>query len=128
MKQPHTPDELAIIEVLNQQVKDWNSGNMEAFMQGYWASEEFRFVQKNGVIHGWQQLYEANKRTFPKAEQMGQLSFELLSIHPLAEATFFVAARWASEDIDRKVAGIFSLVFQQKDGRWVIVTEHTSLV
>ena len=37
-------DELAIRAVMDEQIKTWNSGNIDAFMQTYWKSDSLLFV------------------------------------------------------------------------------------
>ena len=39
----------AILDVMHQQEQAWNSGDIDAFMKGYWRSDSLMFVGKNGI-------------------------------------------------------------------------------
>ena len=55
----------AILEVMSQQEQDWNNGDIDAFMQGYWQSDSLMFVGKNGIKYGWQTTLENYKNSDP---------------------------------------------------------------
>jgi uncharacterized protein (TIGR02246 family) len=119
----------AIERVLEAQVAAWNRGDLDAFMDGYWRSPDLVFTSGGAVQRGWQTTldrYRASYGTSP--ETMGRLTFSDLEVHPLGPGAAWALGRWGLEHGDGgKVGGVFSLVFREIDGRWVIVHDHTSV-
>ena len=118
----------AIERVLTEQAAAWNRGDLEAFMDGYWRSPDLVFTSGGNVQRGWQTTldrYVASYGTSP--ETMGRLTFSELEIHPLGDRAAWALGRWALEyDDGESPGGVFSLVFREIDGRWLIVHDHTS--
>jgi beta-aspartyl-peptidase (threonine type) len=118
----------AIRQVLDDQAAAWNRGDLEAFMDGYWRSEDLVFTSGGNVQRGWQTTldrYRASYGTSP--ETMGRLTFSDLEIHPLGDGAAWALGRWALDDAGgAAMGGVFSLVFRRVDGRWLIVHDHTS--
>lgn len=119
-------DELAIREVLSEQLQCWNIGDIDCFMEGYWKSEELVFVGSNGLTYGWQQTLDNYKKSYPTKEEMGTLSFDILIIEPLSEDFWSVIGKWKLvREIDSP-EGHFSLLFRRLGQDWVIVSDHSS--
>jgi len=118
----------AIERVLTQQAAAWNRGDLEAFMDGYWRSPDLVFTSGARVQRGWQTTldrYVASYGTSP--ETMGRLTFSDLEIHPLGDGAAWALGRWRLDyDGGESPGGIFTLVFREIDGRWLIVHDHTS--
>ena len=118
----------AIGRVLDEQVAAWNRGDLDAFMDGYWRSPDLVFTSGGIVQRGWQTTldrYRASYGTSP--ETMGRLTFSDLEVHPLGGGAAWALGRWALDHDGETMGGVFSLVFREVDGRWVIVHDHTSL-
>ena len=119
----------AIERVLEVQAAAWNRGDLDAFMDGYWRSPDLIFTSGGAVQRGWQTTldrYRASYGTSP--ETMGRLTFSDLEVHPLGPGAAWALGRWGLEHADGgTVGGVFSLVFREIDGRWVIVHDHTSV-
>ena len=115
-----------IMELFTLQVEAWNQGNLEAFMQTYWDSEELVFVGSRGPTYGWQETLDSYKRGYPDKKTMGQLEFKILKISKIDRKTVFVIGRF---ELTREVgdaAGYFTLVVQKKQGDWKIISDHSS--
>lgn len=117
--------EAAIRQVLKQQEACWNQGNLECFMQGYWQSDSLVFVGTRGVTYGWQATIDNYQEGYPDRQTMGTLTFDLLELRPLEANTWLVLGQWSLQRAD-PVSGHFTLLFQRKDERWVIVADHSS--
>lgn len=118
----------AIGRVLDEQVAAWNRGDLDAFMDGYWRSPDLVFTSGGNVQRGWQTTldrYRASYGTSP--ETMGRLTFSDLEVHPLGDGAAWALGRWALDNDGETMGGVFSLVFREVDGRWVIIHDHTSL-
>ena len=44
-----TKDEKAILAILDNQTKAWNSGDLDKYMGGYWDSDSLMYIGKSGV-------------------------------------------------------------------------------
>src|SRR2546422_4486835 len=56
--------------LLDQQVADWNAGNLAGFMQGYARSDSTRFASGGDVLLGWQTVFERYRRKYGDKETM----------------------------------------------------------
>ena len=117
----------AIERVLTDQAAAWNRGDLEAFMDGYWRSPDLVFTSGGNLQRGWRTTFDRYLTTYGTSpETMGRLTFSDLEIHPLGDSAAWVLGRWRLDNDGETMGGIFSLVFRQIDGRWLIVHDHTS--
>ncbi len=116
-----------VLQVLKLQEQDWNRGDINGFMQGYWNSDSLQFVSKNGVTNGWQNTLLNYKKTYPDTASMGTLHFDILDIKRLSVIYFYVIGKWQlSRNSLPNISGHFTLLFKKIKNKWVIVTDHTS--
>lgn len=95
-------------------------------MDGYWRSDELTFVSGGNVTKGWRPTLDRYKAKYADRAIMGQLAFSDLNVRELARDAALVSGRWHL-DRDKPIGGRFTLLFRIKDGRWVIVYDHTSV-
>ncbi len=122
------PAEAQIRAVLDAQVKAWNEGKLEEFMQGYWRSAELTFFSGGSKLAGWEATLERYRKTYQaEGREMGKLTFSELDIQLLGPGSAVVRGRWRLELSDGKErGGLYTLIFRRfKDG-WKIVHDHTS--
>ena len=122
----HTQAENEIRSLLNEQQKAWNNGNLEAFMEPYWKSDSLRFMTQEKITKGWKQTLERYKKGYPDKASMGVLEFDIVSIEILCEDAALVTGHWLVKSGDERNEGHFNLLWRKKNGRWVIVLDHTS--
>jgi len=123
-----TPDEAAIRGVLNSQVAAWNRGDVVTFMQGYRDSPTTTFVGKT-IQHGYANILARYQKIYAGKDKMGQLTFTDLEVHQLDAHFATVTGRYhlaRSAAAGGDTQGIFSLVFQESEGGWKIILDHTS--
>jgi ketosteroid isomerase-like protein len=113
--------------ILTQQAAAWNRGDIDAFMEHYWKSEQLAFSSGGHTTRGWQMTKDNYKRRYPTRERMGHLTFDGLEVTPLGDAAALMLGRWHLDRDPAPVGGNFSLIFRRIDGRWVIVHDHTSV-
>ena len=118
--------ENSIRSVLDRQVAAWNRGDIEGFMEGYWKSEELTFVTAAGVTHGWQDVIERYRRSYPDRKAMGKLSFSDLEIRVLSPSSAFVFGRWRLQRDADQPEGHFTLVLSKFREGWRIIHDHTT--
>lgn len=123
---PVADDEKGILNLLSQQEKDWNAGNIDAYMKGYWQSDSLIFVGKSGVKHGWNETLLNYKKSYPDAQTMGVLSFEILKIELLSNQNAFVLGKWKLQRVTDMPHGCFTLLLKKIQGQWFIVLDHSS--
>ena len=120
-------DERAEIEaVLQKQVAAWNRGDIEAFMEHYWKSDNLTFSSGGETTRGWQNTKERYLRRYPSPEQMGQLKFTQLEITTLGDSAALVLGHWHLSRNSSSLEGNFTLAFRRIDSNWVIIHDHTS--
>jgi ketosteroid isomerase-like protein len=119
-------DEKAVQDLLERQSKDWNAGNIENFMKGYWENDSLMFVGKSGVTYGYNATLENYKKGYPDRAAMGELSFNFIKIKKLSPEYIFVVGKWHLKRTIGDVQGHFNLLFQKIKGQWVIIVDHSS--
>jgi ketosteroid isomerase-like protein len=119
-------DDAQIRALLDDQTAAWNRGDVEAFMAGYWKSEETEFVGANGVSRGWQALLERYRKNYPDRKAMGQLSFLNLEIHIVCPDAAYAIGQFKLERENDRPTGFFTLNFRKFAEGWRIVADHTT--
>lgn len=115
-----------IREVLENQRLAWNKGDLQTFMHSYWNNDSLMFVGKNGVTYGWQNTLENYKKGYPGKDQMGVLSFDVLHVNRLSNDYYYVVGKWSLKRSAGDVGGHYTLVFRRIEGKWLIVSDHSS--
>ena len=115
-----------IMVVLIEQEKNWNKGNIEKYMDGYYRSDSLRFVSGGNVRYGWEKTLEGYKNTYPDKSIMGKLTFSEIDIKVISENDALVFGRWKLHRKNDNPEGLFTLLFQKTKDTWRIVHDHTS--
>ncbi len=118
----------AIEAILSAQQKAWNDGNVDAFLEGYWHSDELTFSGSSGVARGFNAVRERYQKSYPDRQAMGKLDFSGLEIRALGPDAALVLGHWHLAREKGDVGGVFSLVFQRSPEGWRIIHDHTSVV
>jgi beta-aspartyl-peptidase (threonine type) len=117
--------EAEITALIKQQANDWNSGNIDAFMEVYWKSDQLTFSSSGEVTRGYHATLNRYKARYPTPQEMGTLTFTDLEFLPLSSAAMQVLGVWNLER-DQPIGGRFTLVFRRFPEGWRIVHDHTS--
>lgn len=116
----------AILNVLEQQRSDWNKGDVEAYMRGYWKSDSLLFVGKSGPTYGWQKTLENYKKGYPDKAAMGYLTFGIKKVEFLTKDKAFVLGSWNVKQEKAELKGYFTLLLRKIEGVWKVVVDHSS--
>lgn len=116
----------SIENLLEKQVKAWNAGNLEEFMQTYWNSDKLSFVGSRGPTYGWQATLESYKKGYPDKTAMGDLKFTILNISKIDRKTVYVIGKFEVSREKGDLNGHFTLVIQKFKDEWLIVSDHSS--
>ncbi len=119
-------DREAIMKVFKDQENAWNEGDVDAFMEGYWRSDELVFVGASGPTYGWQNTLDNYKIRYPDRVAMGKLEFDILKLRKIDKKTVFVIGKFHLSRSIGDLEGTFTLVWKKLKGQWLIVSDHTS--
>lgn len=118
---------LEITQMLKSQTEAWNRGDLEGFMKGYWQHDSLLFIGKSGLTWGWQPTLDNYKKGYPSPEAMGTLKFDIKLMKALeGEKAWLVVGKWHLARSIGDLEGHFSLLWEERDGIWVIVADHSS--
>ena len=119
-------DSISIVTKLFKQQGDWNTGDLDAFMEGYLNTEHLVFSGSSGPIYGWKATRDRYKKSYSTRQLMGTLDFEILNIISLSDS---VAQLQGSFYLKRDVEdsrGFFTLTWLKIKDQWFIISGHTS--
>jgi len=112
--------------VLDRQVEAWNRRDLEAFMAGYWRSEQLSFYSGGTKTSGWQATIDRYRKSYQsEGREMGHLDFSDLQIEILGPRSAFVRGKWHLKTASADPGGLFTLIFRKFDDGWKIVHDHT---
>ena len=112
--------------VLKMQQDAWNCGDIDAFMNGYWRSDETVFVSGDEVTRGWQKVVDRYKKKYSDREKMGALTFSDIEITPLSADSAVALGAWKLKRAQDEPHGRFTLIFRRFPEGWRIIHDHTS--
>jgi len=122
------PDQ-AIRAMLDQQVIDWNRGNLDAFATGYKNSPDILFMGPK-ISRGYAQMLDKYRNGYATKEKMGTLSFTALEVQPLDEHFATVTGNFHLERTPTgggNADGYFLLVVEKTPAGWKIIRDATTV-
>ncbi|MEC7583532.1 MAG: hypothetical protein VYE77_04380 [Planctomycetota bacterium] len=112
-------------DMLQEQARQWNRGDLPGFVSAYWPGQRLTFLGSGGLTRGQQDLLARYQKNYPTAKERGQLTFTVIDFQPLGPDHALLLGRYEL-DRDQPDAGFFSLVLA-RDGQTVrILHDHTS--
>lgn len=123
--QNYSGDKKTVLNFMQAQELAWNKGDIEGFMSFYWNNDSLMFIGKNGITYGWKNTYENYKKSYPTQLDMGNLTFDIVKIEQLNKTTMHIIGKWQLEKV-KPSGGYFSLIWKKMNGKWFIVSDHTS--
>ena len=119
-------DETEVRNVLAKQNAAWNRGDVEAFMVGYWENDSLMFIGKSGVTYGYRNTLANYRKNYPDTTVMGKLTFTLIQVKQLSPDYFHVTGKYYLTRTIGDASGHFTLMFRKINGKWVIISDHSS--
>jgi ketosteroid isomerase-like protein len=119
-------DSLSIVNILFNQQQNWNNGDIDAFMEGYVKTNILVFSGASGPIYGWEATRNRYKKTYSNRILMGKLKFDILNMSLLSSDVAQLQGKfYLTREIDDS-AGYFTLTWLKRNGKWLIISDHTS--
>ena len=116
-----------IRSIMDEQSRLWSAGDVDGFMEYYWKSEELQFIGSTGLTKGWAATLANYKRSFPDANAMGTLKFDILELNQRSRKVVSMVGRFElTRGEGNGLSGYFLLIWQKIKGKWLIVADHTS--
>lgn len=126
---PKPVDFSEIEKVLDGQIAEWQKGNIDGFMAGYWHSDSLQFITSRGIKKSYDSVSNNYKKHYDTPEKRGFLTFRNLQFQTLDQANEIVhcTGRWhiAANENEAEKSGVFSLIFKKINGEWKIIIDHT---
>jgi len=119
-------DEKEILAILNQQTVQWNKGDLDNFMSGYWNNDSLMFIGKSGVTYGYANTLSNYKKNYSNKDQMGKLFFEIVKMKRLSPTYYWVLGKWFLKRSVGDIGGSYTLLFGKINGKWKIIADHSS--
>jgi ketosteroid isomerase-like protein len=119
-------EQSAIRAVLDQQVREWNLGNLAGFMETYARADSTRFASGGNVNLGWQAVFDRYKAKYGDPAGMGVTTFSGLEVTMLGPDTAMAFGRWHQKGSKGEGSGLFTLILRKQVEGWRIIHDHTS--
>lgn len=118
-------DKAEILRVMAQQVKAWNTSDLEGFMQGYWKTDDLKFYGSNGVTNGWEQTLKNYKNRYPSKDHTGELKFTIDAVSKIENDSYYVMGQYHLKRSVGDANGTFMVIFKKIDGAWKIIADSS---
>ena len=119
-------DIATVKSILLRQQNDWNKGDIDAFMNGYWTSDNLKFVGATGITYGYEATLKNYHKRYPDRAIMGQLTFGIKSVEKLSRKVIMLVGTWDLDRASGPIGGYFTLMWKKIKGEWVVISDHTS--
>ena len=119
-------DSISIVTKLFKQQDDWNTGDLDAFMEGYLNTEYLVFSGSSGPISGWKATRDRYKKSYSTRLLMGTLDFEILNIISLSNTVAQLQGSFYLKRDMEDSRGFFTLTWLKIKDQWFIISDHTS--
>ena len=119
-------DEALIRIMLAAQVTEWNRGNIDGYMSGYWESDSMVFIGKSGPTYGYKATLDRYRKVYPDTAHMGKLTSTVLRVRVLSPEWAYATGKWELQRMAGNLSGHYTLLLRRMAGVWIIVEDHSS--
>jgi ketosteroid isomerase-like protein len=118
--------ERQIRQILKEQEKAWNRGELKAFMKGYWESDSLLFIGRKGPVYGYAPTLANYLKSYPDTAHMGHFTSTVLQVQRLSAKYYMVVGKWELRRSAGDIGGYYTLLFRRLRKQWLIVQDHSS--
>jgi uncharacterized protein (TIGR02246 family) len=118
--------EAAIRSVLTAQGEAWNRGDLSAYLSSVARDDRTRHIFNDEITVGYAAIEARFRARYPDPRKMGTISYSDLDVSVLASDAASAFAHWTFQHDGKTFAGVFTLIFRQLDGEWVIFHDHST--
>jgi ketosteroid isomerase-like protein len=111
---------------LRAQAAAWNEGNLDAFMDIYWKSDELKFVSGAEIAKGWTSVMKLHRQRYADETGLGWRVFDKIDVIMVGEDIAVVTGNYSLTKGDNASSGVFSIVMRRIQGVWRIIHDHAS--
>ena len=115
-----------IQHIFDKQIAAWNTGDLNAFMNGCWEDERLLFVGSRGPTYGYINTLKGYQKGYPNREAMGTLKFEIIEMRQWDRKTIQVIGKFTLIRTNDTPTGHFTLLLRKIKRKWMIVSDHSS--
>jgi ketosteroid isomerase-like protein len=116
-----------IREQFNEMTEAWNRGDLDAYLAGYWDSDETRWISGGMIIRSVEAIRARYKSLYDSSEKMGKLEVKDLEIDMLTDRDALVVGRWSHTAGQLAHVGVFTIHMKKLQGEWFMATDHASI-
>jgi ketosteroid isomerase-like protein len=116
-------DEAAIRQVMADQEKAWDAGDIDGFMRGY--ADSICFTGRKGLTCGKSKVTANYKEHYPDRAAMGDLTFGITEVKPIAADNAWLTGTWRLIRATDTLGGGFTLLWQRTPEGWRIIRDHS---
>ena len=118
----------AVRAILDRQVANWNKGDLDGFLTGYWNSPKVVFQSGGQRLVGYEAMRQRYRQRYQaEGRAMGRLEFSELELESLGPESVLGRGRWRLTMPDKSTpGGLFTIIFRKLPEGWKIVHDHTS--
>lgn len=115
-------DETAIRQVMADQEKAWDAGDIDGFMKGY--ADSLCYIGRKGLTCGKAEVTANYKKAYPDSASMGDLTFGVTELLPISGDDAWLTGTWKLVGKDTASGG-FTLLWERKAEGWRIIRDHS---
>ncbi len=116
-----------VLATLNAQIAAWNEGNLDAFMNIYWNSDDLKFISGVKMTKGWSSTLKRYREEYADDNGLGRLSVDKTDVEIITDDVAIVTGRFTHNKDGVNTGGAFSLVWKRINGQWRIVHDHSAV-
>ncbi len=116
-----------IVSQLDRAARDWNRGDLDAFVSDYARESTTTFVDGRRARHGYDFIRNNYAPRFAPGARRDSLHFEEVQVRTLSPTLALVTARYILQRGGAiSASGPFTLVMERRAEGWKILHDHSS--
>lgn len=120
-------DQQNIRDNFSKQETCWNQQDLKCYMQAYAPKRMIQTASRGGITYGYEDILSNYQKYFPPG-RMGTLHFDKMKLRKLTETFYHATGRFNLQFSGQEelTQGWFSVTMEKLEGKWYIITDHSS--